>query len=130
MRPHHIGYLVRDVESAAEKLEQSGYVTVSPPIYDRYRDVNICFLENHGLRIELVAPVSEKSVVYGLLKKRGPSPYHICYEVEDLAAQARLLRGKGYVPMGESLPAPALRDVPAVFFFHSELGIVELIARE
>lgn len=129
MQPHHVGYLVRDMETAVAEFERLGYSVVSAPTYDGYRDIDICFLENHGLRVELVMPASERSVVYGLLKKRGPGPYHICYEVDDLPSEAELLRQRGYVPMGESLPAPALRDVPAAFFFHLEMGIVELIAR-
>ncbi len=129
MRPHHIGYLVRDMESAAKEFERLGYVVASPIVYDEYRDIDICFLENQGLRVELVTPMSEKSVVYGLLKKRGPMPYHICYEVDNIEAHSHMLRERGYVPMGESMPAPAIRGVPAAFFFHSKLGIVELIAK-
>ena len=130
MQPHHVGYLVKSIEKAAACFEQLGYTREGDTVYDPYRDIDICFLSNGGYRVELVRAVSEKSVVYGLSKKVGVMPYHICYEVEDVQKEGAALREQGYLPMGEAAPAPAIGNVPAAFFYHRQLGIVELIGKE
>lgn len=130
MTPHHIGYLVKDLNRAIEKFNALGFAVVSEMVYDGYRDINICFLRNGSLLIELVTPVSECSVVYGLLKKMGSSPYHICYRVDDIDKEAASLREQGYVPMGDAQPAPALHGSPAAFYFNRYVGIIELISHD
>lgn len=130
MTPHHIGYLVKNIERAIHRFNALGYETVSDITYDKYRDIDICFLRNGPYLVELVMPCSENSVVYGLLKKSGCSPYHICYRVDNIDKEAAVLREQGYLPMGEIWPAPALHDSPAAFYFNRWLGIIELIAHD
>lgn len=72
-------------------------------------------------------PVDEKSIVYNLIKKQGAGAYHICYESDNFNQDINLLRNRGYVPLGEVMPAPAIDNVKATFFFHIHFGIVELI---
>ncbi len=130
MKPHHIGYLVKNIEKALPEFLALGYDCVSSIIYDQYRNIDICFLQNGELCVELVCPKSGESVVSGLLKKIGVSPYHICYIVEDIDKTAETLRAWHYIPMGEVMPAPALHNSPAAFFYHRQLGILELITHE
>lgn len=127
MKPHHLGYLVRDLDLALQEFEFLGYTRISPAVIDRARGCTICFVENDWIKAELVQPLGEDSPLWGLLRKFGASPYHICYQAEDLEGECRRLRERGYVPMGEPLEAPALSGVFAAFFFHREVGIVELI---
>lgn len=127
MKIHHIGYLVTSIQDTCIEFEALGYTLESGPVFDPNRDIQICFLCKDAVRIELVCPCSEKSVVYSLQKKMGVTPYHICYQVQDLAVTSTLLRDRGYLPMGEVLPAPALNNAPAAFFFHRQMGIIELI---
>ena len=72
-------------------------------------------------------PVDENSIVYNLIKKQGAGAYHICYESDNFNQDINLLRNRGYVPLGEVMPAPAIDNVKAAFFFHIHFGIVELI---
>ena len=135
MELHHIGYLVKDMERAVTEFCALGYQTTSEIVYDAFRDIRICFLSSKamphgGVLIELVMPVSDASVVASLAKKLGASPYHLCYLVDDLAEAAAALRARGYVPMAETTPAPALHDSPAAFYFHRQVGIVELICHD
>ena len=127
MVPHHVGYMVKNIDKAAEEFVQLGYDREGEIIHDIYRDVDICFLRYGGFRVELVKPSSTQSVVYTLSKKLGAMPYHICYQVDDVENEGCFLRERGYLPMGESMPAPAINNVPAMFFYHKQLGIVELI---
>ena len=95
LRVHHIGYLVKKIESAIRAFQNLGYETVQDTIYDEIRKVNICFLEKDGYCIELVSPAAEDSVVSGLLKKFKNSPYHICYETAHFEEDYQRLTNEG-----------------------------------
>ena len=80
LKIHHIGYLVKKLDAAIKSFECLGYQITQDTVYDDIRKINICFLQKDGYCIELVSPVSEDSVVSGLIKMFKHSPYHICYE--------------------------------------------------
>jgi methylmalonyl-CoA/ethylmalonyl-CoA epimerase len=48
--------------------------------------------------VEVVSPVREGSSVAAVLA-RGPGPYHIAFEVDDVAAELARLRRSGFVPV-------------------------------
>ena len=127
LKIHHIGYLVKKIERARQTFERLGYQINQDTIYDDIRKVDICFLEKDGYCIELVSPVSEESVVYGLLKNYKNCPYHICYETTDFDKDFDALRSYGFMPIDTLTPAPALSDREVVFMTHAALGMIELI---
>jgi methylmalonyl-CoA/ethylmalonyl-CoA epimerase len=127
MKPHHIGYLVKDMTKSIEKMSLLGFQKMTEIVYDSYRDIDICFLDNQGYVVELIMPKSEKSVVYNHLKKIGVSPYHICYEVDDIDMQVENLRAQGYIPTGVKQKAPAIHNQYAIFLYHPIIGIIELV---
>ena len=127
LKVHHIGYLVKKIEKAKQAFEALGYQTEQDTVRDNIRKVDICFLVKDGYRIELVSPVSEDSVVYGLLKKYKNSPYHICYETADINSDYESLRAEGFLPIDTPTPAPALSGRDVVFMSHASLGMIELI---
>ena len=127
LKIHHIGYLVKKLDAAILSFENLGYQITQDTVYDDIRQVNICFLEKDGYRIELVCPVSDKSVVYGLLRKYKNCPYHICYEAADFEKDFDALRAEGFLPIDTLTPAPALSGREVVFMTHAALGMIELI---
>lgn len=127
LKIHHIGYLVKKTEPAIHTLQALGYQITQSMIFDEIRQVDICFLEKDGYRIELVCPVSDKSVVYGLLKRYKNCPYHICYEAADFEKDFDALRAEGFLPIDTLTPAPALSGREVVFMTHAALGMIELI---
>lgn len=129
MKIHHIGYLVKNIKIAEELFTELGFCRVSDITMDEYRNIQISFWQKDGYYIELVMPISESSVVYKLSKRIGASPYHLCYEVENLESAEKSLREQGYIPTGEAIPAPAIDGCLAQFFFHKDMGIIELIER-
>lgn len=131
MRVHHVGYLVKRIERAEEIFSTLGYGRVTQTVLDPIRNVDISFWEKDGYVIELVCPKSEDSVVAGLIKKYKNTPYHICYESDDLESDMELLkRVGGFVEMDELTPAPAIaEDAKAKFLYSSQIGIVELMTR-
>lgn len=124
---HHIGYLVKKIEKAQETFASLGYQIERDTVYDAIRDVDICFLQKDGYRIELISPVSEHSVVAGLLKKYKNSPYHICYEAEDYESASAALSAAGFLAIDTPTEAPALGGRKAAFFSSPVIGMVELI---
>jgi len=49
--------------------------------------VEVVFVGEGAGRIELLAPLHEKSPVARFLEKRGPGMHHLCYRVPDIAAE-------------------------------------------
>lgn len=127
LKIHHIGYLVKKIEPAIRIMQSLGYRITQDTVFDEIRQVDICFLEKDGYRIELVRPVSENSVVYGLLKKYKNCPYHICYETTDFEKDYEALRAEGFLPIDSLTPAPALQNKEVIFLTSPAIGMIELI---
>ena len=127
LKIHHIGYLVKKIEKAQKTFEALGYRTEQDIIYDDIRKVNICFLVKDDYRVELVSPVSEDSVVSGLIKKYKNIPYHICYETDDFTSAYDELTSNGFIAIDTPTPAPALNNCEVVFLSNAAIGMIELI---
>ena len=126
---HHIGYLVKNIEKATAQFESLGYSIINEKCYDDYRKVDIVFLEKDGYTIELVSPVSEESVVWGLMGRYKNSPYHICYEAEDITAAADMLTSQGFVAIDNPTPAPAIDGRKVQFLQGRFIGMIELVQK-
>jgi methylmalonyl-CoA/ethylmalonyl-CoA epimerase len=124
---HHIGYLVKKIVPAIRSFEALGFQVAREVTRDDIREVDICFLEKNGYRVELVSPYSATSVVAGLLKKYKNCPYHICYETSHFEEALEELTSHGYVMMGSPTPAPAIDQHPVVFLMNASLGMIELL---
>lgn len=129
LRVHHIGYLVKKIEKARQTFLSLGYQAEQDIVYDGIRKVNICFLIKDGYRIELVSPVSEDSVVAGLMKKYKNSPYHICYETDDFETAYTELAANGFIAIDTPTPAPALGSRNVVFLTSASMGMIELLCQ-
>ncbi len=127
LKINHIGYLVKKINAAIHSFETLGYRVCQETVTDEIRKVDICFMEKDGYRIELISPVSEDSVVSGLLKKYKNCPYHICYESNDFDSDFAALRADGFLPIDDLTPAPALSGRSVIFLTHPAMGMIELI---
>ena len=127
MKIHHIGYLVKKLERAQKAFEDLGYVVLQPIVRDELRKIDILFMEKDGYRVELVAPYDPTSVVAELRMRVGNSPYHICYEVNDLEGEIERLRNDRYVVSSEPAPAPACGGKNVCFLIHPFMGMIELL---
>ena len=75
---------VKDIKSTAAIYVIGGYAC-SETIFDPIQNVNICWLTKEGMPIvELLEPVNDDSPVNKTLEKNGVTPYHTCYEVENI----------------------------------------------
>lgn len=132
MRIHHIGYLVKRLESAMAKFQQLGYTRVSEVTHDTIRLVDIVFMEKDGYRIELVSPYDAASVVSGMMKTYRNAPYHICYISSCFQDDLKRLQSEGFVLMDEPREAPAFGDRQVAFLLSAKIGMIEVLdkARE
>jgi methylmalonyl-CoA/ethylmalonyl-CoA epimerase len=132
MRIHHIGYLVDNIEVAAKEFEMLGFFGKGGACKDLIREAYIMFLYGAGgYAIELIQPLNEMSPLYGLRKKYRNSPYHVCYETDDLTGEIERLTsvaGGGCTLIQPPQLAPAIEGSPDVaFLMNRHIGIIELV---
>ena len=125
----HVGYLVKNVNKAITKFEALGFCMDSDVINDADRDITIVFLQKDGYRIELVSPLSDQSVVYNLIKKMGNTPYHFCYQCDDIEDTIRDLGQYGFVCFNLPAKAIAFNNRKVCFLMNPSIGMIELVER-
>ena len=128
LRFHHIGIACFDINETKAFYELMGYVA-SPIIDDSIQDIRISFLKKEGSpMLELLAPIDEKSPVNRILDTQGVTPYHICYEVDDIDAMMTLLRKQHkLVRVSKAAPACAIDNRRVAFLFRKDVGLIELV---
>ena len=130
MKIDHIGYTVKRLDRAMETFKKLGF-QFQPPIDDTDRNVRLAFGENDGYRIELVCPLdkSQNSPVDGYLSKIGPTPYHICYQSENLEKAVEELRTQGFKVMIPPREAVAFGGERVVFLMNLHSGLTEIVEK-
>lgn len=124
---HHIGIACRDIAKTQAFYLGLGY-TASPVVEDPLQHVRISFLEKEGApRIELLEPLDDQSPVARTLATSGVSPYHMCYEVQDIEAAVNHLRGQRFLLVNGPVPACAMGDRRIAFLFQKNTGLIELV---
>ena len=78
--------------------------------------------------IELVQPYEDNKTMQKMLTKRGVSPYHLCYEVENVQAiYDKLSDTEGWLPMFAPVEAVALVNRKITYFMNYEAGFIEFV---
>ncbi|MGI6154038.1 MAG: VOC family protein [Christensenellaceae bacterium] len=129
MRVHHIGYYVNDLKSAMEKFAFLGYEKTSGPTEDSDRGVSICFMRNGHETVELIAKLGENSMVESLAEKGMSTPYHICYEAEDMDRALKELKEAGFYLTRPPAPAAACGGKRVAFLFQKATGLIEIVEK-
>ena len=127
MKIHHVGYLTKNMRKSQERFYVLGYTEEKTVEYDSIRDINISFLKNGEYLIELIEPASKASPMYELLKRYANTPYHFCYEVNDISQKIKELEDTGYHVLHAPEIAPCIDDNLVSFLYHPEIGIIELV---
>jgi len=124
---HHIGYAVQDLEKSINEFFELGYSKKGDTTHDHKRKVAIQFMKNGIHIIELIAPLSESSPINSILMKVGNSPYHMCYEVDDMVSEITRLSQKAYIVLEDAQEALAIDRRRVAFLYHDDVGLIELI---
>lgn len=104
----HIGIAVRELESSVSHWVNCLGYSLEGVESVHERDVRVAFLSLEGSPpVELITPLKEGTAVARFLEKRGEGIHHICYEVGDILAAVRSLKGSGVELVGEEPGAGA-----------------------
>jgi methylmalonyl-CoA/ethylmalonyl-CoA epimerase len=126
MKLDHIGYLTDQMDDSREAFVRLGYVSEAVVDFPAHKS-KVCFLRKEGeTTVELVEPYEENKSLRKLLKN-GVTPYHVCYEVEDIEKSVSDLTG-GYFALSQPVPAPAFDGRLICYLWSRETGYIELVS--
>ncbi len=125
---HHVGIVTDSIDATKSFYEEIGF-KASNTIMDPIQKVNICLLTKiDECCIELVEPANEVSSVNKLIKKVGVSPYHICYEVENVDKEFDMLtEQENFIPLFRPVEAVAMNNRLVCYLYRKDVGYIELI---
>ncbi len=126
----HIGWAVNSLENAIPAFRSLGYTVKGDVCIDDARKVKLVLLEDSCSNvIELVAPAAEDSPVSDILKKAGPTPYHICFAInnENWQKYRDSLKKSGFIVLHKPQMAPLFGNDEVVFLYSKDIGLIEIV---
>lgn len=124
---HHIGYAVNSIEKTSIYYTEEGW-TLSEIYSDTIQNTRIAFLSKVFFPlIELVEPIDDKSPVVKTLDKMGVTPYHICYEVDDIDLAISKMKKKRFIPLFNPVNAIALNNRKICYLYNKQVGLIEIV---
>lgn len=131
MSIHHIGVAVANLIQSISEYENLGWKWDGNIIEDKDRNVKLAFMKRNDsdTLIELVAPANEKSPVSHTLNimKNIATPYHICYEVDEINKMIEILKKRKYILTESPKPAVAFNGRRVSFMISTTAGLIELL---
>ena len=124
----HIGYVTDDIAKTAASFQMLGY-EADGIVNDDTQRTRICFLRKPGeVNIELVEPYEDNKTMQKMVK-RGVTPYHTCYVVDDIKEAYEEMLDNDFTPLFKPVEAPAFGNRLICYFWKSEVGFIELVNR-
>jgi methylmalonyl-CoA/ethylmalonyl-CoA epimerase len=115
-RLNHVAIAVRDIAAGAALYRDMLGAKVSEPVAQPDHGVTTVFIDLPNTRVELIAPLGDRSQIAGFLE-RNPfgGIHHLCYEVADVRAAARDLTARGARVLGNGEPKLGAHGKPVIF---------------
>jgi catechol 2,3-dioxygenase-like lactoylglutathione lyase family enzyme len=129
LRFHHLGLATARPKAAAAMLGTLGY-TLGDAVWDPEQRVHVQMGEHPAMpAVELVFPGDEPGPIDALLKRAGPGPYHLCFQVDDIEAARDQLDEAGHrvLPVVPPTPAILFGGRRVAFFQVHGFGLIELV---
>jgi methylmalonyl-CoA/ethylmalonyl-CoA epimerase len=125
-RFHHLGIATRNIEKTAKIYHELGYVLAAINI-EPSQNVKIGFLSKPGSPVfELVEPLNADSPVSRIVESSGTTPYHICFEVEDIRKAIDELEGLRFRLLFEPTQTETMEPGLFCYLFSADTGLIEL----
>jgi methylmalonyl-CoA/ethylmalonyl-CoA epimerase len=128
-RLNHVAIAVPDLEAAARLYRETLGATVSDPQTLPEHGVRIVFVDVANTRIELLERWGDASPIAAFLARNpGGGIHHLCYEVDDINAAARRLKGEGARILGDGRPRIGAHGRPVIFLHPKDFAgtLIEL----
>jgi methylmalonyl-CoA/ethylmalonyl-CoA epimerase len=115
-RLNHVAIAVNDLDTGMALYRDLLGAKVSQPVPQPEHGVTTVFVELPNTRVELIAPLGDRSPISGFLE-RNPfgGIHHVCYEVADVRAAALALTAGGARVLGDGEPKIGAHGKPVVF---------------
>jgi methylmalonyl-CoA/ethylmalonyl-CoA epimerase len=115
-RLNHVAIAVTDLAAGAALYRGMLGAQVSEPVPQPDHGVTTVFIDLPNTRVELIAPLGDKSPIAAFLE-RNPfgGIHHVCYEVADIRAAVRDLAARGVRILGSGEPKIGAHGKPVVF---------------
>lgn len=124
----HVGYITDDIVQTAASFQLLGY-EANAIVNDDTQRTRICFLRKQGeTNIELVEPYEDNKTMQKMLK-RGVTPYHTCYVVDDIMVSYEEMLDNEFTPLFKPVAAPAFGNRKICYFWKNNIGFIELVNR-
>ena len=124
----HVGYITDDIVRTAASFLLLGYKS-DTIVNDDTQRTRICFLRKPGeVNIELVEPYEDNKTMQKMLK-RGVTPYHTCYVVDDIMASYEEMLDNDFTPLFKPVEALAFENRKICYFWKNDIGFIELVNR-
>ena len=98
----HVSIAVPSLEAAAKRLKELYGLEVGAAKVNEQQGVRLAYVELRNARIELMEPSRPGSPISKFLEKNPAGGiHHFCLNVDDVAATARVVAGKGVRVLGD-----------------------------
>ena len=126
---HHLGYLVEDINAAAELFSMRfGFQIESDVILDEGQTAEVRLIRQplSTSWIELITPSCPECKLSMALEK-GITLHHVCYEVASFDEAVRLLRETNYFLLSQPEPSAAFSGRRIMWFMSPDKSLVEIL---
>ena len=101
----HVSIAVPSLDAAAKRLKELYGLEVGAVKVNEEQGVRLAYVELPNARIELMEPSRPGSPISKFLEKNPAGGiHHFCLNVDDVAATARVVAGKGVRVLGDGSP--------------------------
>jgi methylmalonyl-CoA/ethylmalonyl-CoA epimerase len=116
LKVEHIGIAVKNLSESIQLFEK----LLNSPCYKTEEvaseKVSTAFFKQGDTKIELVASTDAEGVIAKYIAKKGEGMHHIAFDVADIYAEMKRLKGEGFVLLNETPKKGA--DNKMVCFLH------------
>lgn len=123
----HIAIAVDDFEGGIERFARDFGIPLAGTEDVPSAQTKTAFLPISGTQIELIHPLDGAGPVAASLAKRGPGLHHLCFRVDDIAAEMERLTALGYRFLTDA-PTPGAHGTKVAFIHPKSAGgvLIEL----
>jgi methylmalonyl-CoA/ethylmalonyl-CoA epimerase len=126
---NHVAIAVPDLAKAAAVYRDTLGAKISDAVPQPEHGVTTVFIALPNTKIELIAPLGDKSPIAKFLERNPDGGmHHVCYEVPDIRAARDALRAAGARILGDGEPKIGAHGKPVLFLHPKDFAgtLVEL----